>query len=143
MNEWQVTVIYYVVFLVIIFLDAIGDALYDEQMKTISGVLQTILLVFFVTCMCLVGTNTLLRPVTYGGFVWLMTGYVCLRYALFDYVYNITRGLHPFYTGSTKLLDSFWRWWFRKTKIPAMLWFIVTRLMAFVLGLHAISRGIV
>jgi len=142
MNEWQVSIIYMVVFIVIIFLDAIGDALYDKHLKTLSGVIQTLLLTFFITCTCLVDADTLLWPITWEGVIWLMVGYVCLRYALFDFVYNVSRGLHPFYTGSTKLLDKFWRWWFRRTLIPPVSWFLVTRLLAFIFGLHAITNGI-
>jgi len=143
MKEWQVTILYMGIFLVVIFLDAIGDALYDRKLKTLSGVLQSILLGFFVTCVCLMDAPVILRPVDHAGVIWLLVGYVCLRYALFDYVYNVARDINIFYTGSTKLLDKFWRWWFRVTKIPAPHWFLMTRFMALLFGLHSIAQGIV
>ena len=142
MTEWGVSIIYMAVFILIIFLDAIGDALYDKGIKTLSGVIQTLLLGFFLFTTCFLDADTLLWAVSYPGAVWLMIGYVCLRYALFDYTYNIVRGLHPFFTGSTKLLDKFWTWWFRWSKIPAVHWFFITRAMAFIFGIHAITRGI-
>ncbi len=143
MTEWQATILYMVVFLVIIFLDAIGDALYDKKLKTLSGVLQSILLGFFITCVCLFDSPAIIRAINYSGAVWLFVGYVCLRYALFDYTYNVVRGLYIFYTGSTKLMDRFWNWWLQWSKIPDVHWFFMTRSMAFVFGLYAITRGVV
>ena len=137
------TITYMVVFVVIIFLDAIGDALYDKHLKTASGVLQSVLLGFFLLATCFFDSPVILRAIDYAGAIWLLVGYVCLRYALFDYTYNITRDLNIFYSGSTKLLDKFWGWWFRWSKIPAPHWFFMTRLMALLFGLHAIARGVV
>ena len=143
MSEWQVTIIYMTAFIGLIFVDAVGDALYDNKKKTLSGVFQTILVAVLLFGICFLDTPTLLRPVEYSGALWLIVGYVCLRYALFDYTYNIVRGLNIFYTGSTKILDKLWGWFFRSQKIfPAPSWFFVTRSMAFAFGLYAITRGV-
>ena len=143
MTEWQSTIIYMALFVSLIFIDAVGDAMYDNKKKTLSGVFQTILVGVMLFGICFLDAPVILRPIDYTGAIWLAVGYVCRRYALFDFTYNIARDLNMFYSGSTKILDKFWKWWFKFTKFPAPHWFFITRLMALLFGLHAITRGVV
>jgi hypothetical protein len=45
-------------------------------------------------------------------------GWIFIRYAIFDYIYNLCAGLSLDYIGKTKLYDQFWRWALRKQYIP-------------------------
>ena len=164
MTEWKATVIYMGVFLVIIFLDAIGDALRDEvkfhhnrrdsmagNYTTVwsslyghlAGALKSLLLGFFILCICLFDSPATLWAVSYKGAIWLLIGYVWLRYALYYMVYYMTRGMVPFHGGETYMVRKVLRWWFKKTGINPALWFFGTRLIAFIFGLYAIAEGIV
>jgi len=87
-------------------LEAIADGLYDKGKKTISGVIEFI--------GKLVGIFTV-AYVTYGITVYtidipvwkIILGFVFVRFLIFDYIYNITRGLEFEYIGNTKLYDKF------------------------------------
>lgn len=115
--------------LFLIISEAVYEALYDEGKKTISGLIE-----FFykavVTVMALLwlsGQYNLHLPVI--PFWKVLLGFLFLRFALFDAVYNLMRRLPLFYVGSSKVYDKLWGWFFRLTKFPkehflAMLKFI-------------------
>jgi hypothetical protein len=45
-----------------------------------------------------------------GNLIYVLIGYLFLRYALFDAIYNLTRNLGITYVGTTKLFDKFQSW---------------------------------
>ena len=100
--------------------DAIGDALRDTK-KVFSHIFQALA----------VGS---LLCVPFFEFEWYMLiGYVCLRIGLFDYAYNLTRGLKLNYIGGT----SFWDKFLKKLNPPnTILMRIVFTLIGVFLTLH-------
>ena len=86
-------------------LEAVYEGLYDNGKKTISGIIEFV--------QKLIGITTV-AYVTYGLTVgtidiplWkIITGFVLIRFLIFDYIYNKTRGIPLYYTGTTKLYDK-------------------------------------
>ena len=86
-------------------LEAIADGLYDKGKKTISGIVE------FIGKLITIGTTAY---VTYGVVVgsidipiWkLIAGFVFVRFLIFDFIYNVTRGLSLWYIGNTKIYDK-------------------------------------
>ena len=117
--------IYLIVALVV--LDAGRDALYDRGKKTLSGVID---LVYLTGMICGV---VLLK----GEWEWILV-YGCLRYILFDPIYNLLRGVqrpgcvaYLFYVGTTKPFDILLRKIFNENVIHFL---FITRLMALVVA---------
>lgn len=85
-------------------LEAIYEGLYDNGKRTISGIIELF--------QKLIGITTVVY-VTYGLTVgtidiplWkIIVGFILVRFLLFDYIYNKTRGLHLYYQGMTKIYD--------------------------------------
>lgn len=127
-----------------ILMNAAGDAFYDSGLKSLAGIFYAVLA--GITFICIIGSvlDIPIRRwrVDWAGVIWLCAGYICLRYSLFDPVYNLLRDLDPFYIGSTKLVDKFWTWFFNWTLWPAFHWFLVTRVMSLLFGVHTIYKGI-
>lgn len=139
MRDFNVSLIYFTAFVVLITIEAVEDGLYDNKRKTLSGVFNTALMAVLISATCFLDTPPIFQHVSYKGALWLIGGYVLLRYALYDFTYNITRDLPLFFVGSTKLIDKFWRWWLGKIRVPDVHWFFITRLMAFILGIYFIT----
>lgn len=85
-------------FLLVILLDAIGDALNDSRRKGIGHLLQAI----YVGLLLLSPFYINIAIEVIG---WYLTAYICLRIALFDITYNLTRKLPWNYIGKTSLWD--------------------------------------
>lgn len=91
--------------LFLIIFEAVPEALASRDKKTIAGVIElvyraVVALVFFaVAC----GFH-------YNGemdnFLYYVGGYVLLRFALFDYLYNVVANQPMFASGTTKLYDK-------------------------------------
>jgi len=82
-----------------IVLSAVADGLYDNGQKMQAHTLTAL------------GTGLLLASPLFlnmdkDNFWWYLASYVSLRIALFDYTYNITRGLPLEYRGTTSLWDK-------------------------------------
>ena len=109
-------------------LNALADALYDEGRKTLSGVVRFIYLggAVLLSLVCLLGLQWFDAPAK--DIISTVVSFVFVRYFLFDAVYNLTRGLHVFYIGNTKLYDKILR------KIPFML-VVITKFIAGFLGI--------
>lgn len=121
--------IYLFVALFLIVFEAVPEGLALGGHKTIAGVFEFVFLagitltVFgFFTKQC-----TCFKWITYNENYWyLVIGYVLLRFALFDIVYNISAVQPVFFIGTTKLFDII------MTKLGAFVW--VLKLLAFVWG---------
>ena len=101
---------------ILIILDALKDALYDERRKYLAGVVD---MVYLSAMICGV---VLLQ----GDWMWIII-YVLLRYAVFDLIYNIIRGLSLLYVGTTKPYDEIIRKLFNENAIHFL---FMTKLMA-------------
>jgi len=104
-------------------LDAVGDGLYDEGSKTWGHALNAAS-----TALLLVSPVVL----DFDGDDWwaYVLTYVTLRVALFDYTYNVTRGLPLSYTGTTSISDKAWN----QIAPPGHRW--VPRGMCLILSIH-------
>lgn len=80
-------------------LEAVGDALYDDGDKAWGKSLQA-------ASLGLVIVSPFVLDVERGTWYWYLSSYVCLRVALFDPMYNATRGLPLGYTGTTSVWDK-------------------------------------
>lgn len=111
------------IFLIVLFLitaEAISDAFYDNGSKTLSGVFEFILkaVMTLVVLLWIYGIDSVF---VYDLPLWqLIGGYVLLRFALFDAVYNLVRGLRIFYIGNSKIYDKLLGWFFRWSGIHSV-----------------------
>jgi len=80
-------------------LEAIGDGLYDDGQKQLGKSLQAVSL-----GMLLVSPAVL--DMDRDNFWWYLVSYVSLRIGLFDYTYNVTRGLPLDYIGDSSYTDK-------------------------------------
>jgi len=112
-------------------LNALADGLYDEGRKTLSGVVMMAYLggAVLLSLAFLSGLTLSFDYATVSReYISVVISFVLVRYFLFDAVYNITRGLHIFYFGTTKLYDKVLR------RLPFML-IVVTKAFAGFLGI--------
>ena len=111
---------------ILIILDALKDALYDERRKYAAGLAD---MVFLSAMICGV-------VLFHGDWTWIAV-YVLLRYALFDLIYNITRRLSLLYVGTTKPYDKLIRKIFNENAIHFL---FITKLMALISAVAIIIR---
>jgi uncharacterized membrane protein len=123
--------------LFLILSESIAEGLYDNGKKTLSGVIEFIKLV--VTTMVIFAWLNCIYP---KGIIWqpayywtILAGYVLLRFAIFDLVYNLIRGLLPFFIGETKLSDKLLRKFFSWTKFPSDHFLFMVKLISLAVGL--------
>jgi len=110
--------IYIIIILVV--LDALKDSLYDRGAKTVSGVID---LVYLSVMICGV-------VLMHGDWLWIVI-YVCLRWSIFDVIYNLIRGLPIFYIGTTKPIGMVVRRVFHENAVHFL---FITKLAALVSG---------
>lgn len=111
--------------LALIVLDALKDAVKDRQ-KTLGHVLNGI---FLLVVLALVTTYRADNPGAWIG------AYILLRYALFNLVYNLIRGLPIFYIGTTDPIDDLIRGFLYWTKFSSTHFQFLTKLIALCIGL--------
>lgn len=101
--------------LFLIVFEAVYEAIKD---KTLAGVIEfiyrAVLTVMAFMWMSGMAYPTLLE----SNLLYTLGGYLLLRFAIFDAIYNLMSGLPVFFIGTTKLFDKAWRWFFSKTGIP-------------------------
>lgn len=101
--------------LFLIVFEAVYEAIKD---KTLAGVVEFIYrAVLTVIAFMWMGGLMMLTPPE-SSLLYTLGGYLLLRFAIFDAIYNLIRGLPLFFIGTTKLFDKAWRWFFSKTGIP-------------------------
>jgi hypothetical protein len=127
--------------LFLILFEAIPEGFADRGWKTLGGILEFIKLA--VITIFIFGTLNgyfMYRIDNTNTLFYLLGGYLLLRFAIFDFAYNISRGINLFYIGSTKIFDKFWRWFFNITKLPEPHFFLVIKLIALVFGIIWLLR---
>jgi glucan phosphoethanolaminetransferase (alkaline phosphatase superfamily) len=126
--------------LFLIIFEAIPESLYDNRKKSFSGVIEFIYRagVAIGLFMWVVGIS--FQPRGLNIYV-ILAGYLLLRFSIFDYIYNIIRGLSPFYLGDTKYYDKFWTWFFRITKFPKEHFFAFVKFILMIIGVVWLIRG--
>ena len=89
-----------ILFLVVILSDAAGDAFNDSGRKVLGHILCAI------AVLLLLISPFLIKDVSIGFYI---AAFICLRIALFDIVYNLTKGSKWYYIGNSGLWDKFLR----------------------------------
>jgi hypothetical protein len=127
--------LYLFVALFLILFEAIPEGLALGGHKTIAGGFEFIYLAAITVFVyaCVIGLNfTWSKPTT--SFIHVLIGYVLLRFALFDIVYNLSAGLNLFFIGTTKGSDQIWNWFFDWSGFPPNLFLGLLKFIAFVWG---------
>jgi hypothetical protein len=89
----------------LIFFEVFPEALADSGRKTFAGVLEFIYRACIAIALFGVVSGFQWNLGTMDYFWYHLGGYVLLRYALLDIIYNIINGLKIGYVGKTKLWD--------------------------------------
>jgi hypothetical protein len=120
----------------LIFSEAIYEGLKANKLHIASEIIEFIYhtILYFIVIGFLCGIIPA-RPVN-KEFVYVLIGAVLYRYAIFDFVYNISSGADDlFYIGNTKLFDKLFSWFFTKTKFPKASFLFITRFIALLWGI--------
>ena len=94
-------------------LEAVHEALYDNGKKLLSGIIEAVLKAMVVSIALAWFAGIHLFDLDYIPYWKLLTGFVFVRFLMFDVIYNVTRGLPLLFMGSTKLFDRI------LSKVPA------------------------
>lgn len=136
--------IFGLLFLTLIVIDAIGEGCRDRKLKIIAGFLESILLFI------LLGSMLFFQTLYWPLILWpdqcilLILAYTSIRYALFDIVYNITIG-SPYIFGisRTKTFDiihkKIIKWLGKLFDLPKNLLLLWIRAFALILGILLIK----
>ena len=109
-------------------LEAISEGLYDRGSKLLSGIIEFVKTALIVL-ICVLWFKGIVYYTTDKDFWSLIISFVLVRYFMFDWVYNIFRGVNSmFFIGNTKLFDKLLR------KLPPMI-VIITKCIAGFLGI--------
>jgi hypothetical protein len=119
--------------LFLILFEAIPEALVLKGHKTVAGVIEFIYRA--VVTIILFGWLMGLCFSHYGYSVYYtIGGYLLLRFALFDVIYNLIAGLPIFYIGCTKLSDKLWQKFFNWSHFPVVAFLGVLKFICLVIG---------
>jgi hypothetical protein len=121
--------------LFLILFEAIHEGLALKGHKTIAGVIEGFYLVVVSTIVLLWVAGIVVFGISAIPFIRIIAGFVLLRFAVFDIVFNAFAGLPLFFIGTTKLIDKFWQWFFGITKFPVTHFFFMVKLIALCIGL--------
>jgi len=139
--------------LFLVIFESIPEALADRGRKRLSGSLEFVyravvtILVFAWANQNVIGSNAYVELSLFEfllNFIlnyWtVLVGYLLLRFALFDYLYNLTVGEKLFYIGTTKLYDEIWQSFFRWTKFPPEHFWGMFKFIALLIGITLLVR---
>jgi hypothetical protein len=118
----------------LIIFEAVPEALALKGHKAIAGIIEGIYLAVVTIS---IGAWLMGYSIGMYGNDWrfILGGYLLMRFAIFDVVYNLIAGLPIAYIGTTKLSDKFWQWFFNTTKFPVGLFFGMLKFICFLIGL--------
>jgi hypothetical protein len=125
--------------------EAVHEGLVERGKKTIAGLIEFVKLAVIATL-----------PVFYMGYMdydyyysdwrhlfWFLVpyyiGWMCIRYAIFDFIHNAAAGWNLYHIGTTKLYDRILSWWVdEKIATPRPRWFWITRTLLLAVGVSLI-----
>jgi hypothetical protein len=121
--------------ILLILLEAISEGLADRGKKTIAGIMEFFYraMVTFVVFAWLINFD--IFYVKYENLFYIIGGYLLLRFAIFDIVYNLVRGLPFFFIGTTKVFDKTWQWFFKVTGFPVNHFFAMTKFLLLLIAI--------
>lgn len=123
-----------IAFLLIIF-EAVPEALCQRGNKTIAGVIEFFYRAAF-TILLFAGPVAIWYFSFYSTHYWyVISGYILIRFAIFDLIYNLVAGNVPFYIGTVKLSDKVQRVFFRWTKFSPEHFMFMVKLLTLIIGI--------
>ena len=133
--------IYLALTLFLILFKAIPDGLYDRGLKATAGLLQSISWAIIITSLfCWVTATPIINWHYSPHVIKSLVGFIFVRFAIFDIVYNIARGNSIFYIGRTKWFDKMITWIMTRFKVQIILYMWV-KFILFVMGIAFLLQG--
>ena len=131
--------IYLITALFLIVFEQTADGLALAGHKTIAGIIEFVYL-SGITLGLFAWLSGQRRYDYRPGFLRIIGGYVLLRFALADLIFNLSAGLPLFYIGSTKIYDKIWQWFFEWTQFSEIHFLFMFKLIALCIGLSFLIR---
>lgn len=131
--------IFFLTALFLIVFEQIADGLSLAGHKTTAGIIEFIY-ISGITLGLFAWVKGIKRFDYSLGFFRVLGGYVLLRFALADLVFNLSAGLPLFYIGTTKLYDKIWQWFFEWTQFSQVHFLFMFKLIALCIGLSWLIR---
>ena len=116
----------------LIFSEAIYEGLKANKLHIASEIIEFIYhaILYFIVIGFLCGIIPA-RPVN-KEFVYVLIGAVLYRYAIFDFVYNISSGADDlFYIGNTKLFDKLFSWFLLRQNFQKQAFYLLQGLLLY------------
>jgi len=120
--------------LFLILFESVPEALALKGHKTIAGTIEFIYRVV-VTLILFAWITGVQWHIYLGNYYFIIGGYLLLRFAIFDIIYNLIAGLSLTFIGTTKLSDKLWQKFFALTHFPVGLFFGMLKFICFLIGL--------
>lgn len=121
--------------LFLILFEAIPEALSLREIKTVAGIIEFIYRMVITVIIFAWLVNFQIFHCHYEAIGYIIGGYLLLRFALFDIIFNWCAGLPIFFIGKTKLYDKFWYWFFKTTHFPINHFFITVKFIGLIIGI--------
>jgi hypothetical protein len=120
--------------LFLIIFEQVPDGLALAGHKTLAGIIEFIYLSGIT--MGLFAWQTGLRRYEYRNiFLRIIGGYILLRFALADLIFNLSAGLPLFYIGTTKIYDKILHWFFAWSQFDQVSFLAMFKFIALCIGL--------
>jgi hypothetical protein len=128
--------------LFLIVFEAVPEALVLKGKKTLAGSIEFIYraIVTLIVLAWAIGINNE-HSVSGGNFIFVIGGYLLLRFSLFDLIYNKIAGLPLTFIGSTKISDKLWNRFFKWTNFPVGAFFGMLKFICFLIGITWILQN--
>ena len=120
--------------ILLIGIEALYEGLALAGHKTIAGGIESVYLALVTLAIFAWLNGKKIGP--YGGkYIQIIGGYVLMRFAIFDIIYNLVAGIPLFFIGTTKWSDILWNEFFALTHFPVGMFFGMLKLICFLIGL--------
>lgn len=120
--------------LCLVLFEAVYEAMAQRGKKTIAGVIEFFYHAGVAFIIFSWSTGYFRSGLINDNFWFILFGYVLIRFALFDVVYNLICKNPVFYIGSTKLYDKMFSWFFRWSGIAPNHFLFMFKLIALLIG---------
>ena len=127
--------IYLALTLFLILFKAIPDGLYDRGLKTTAGFIQDVSWAIIITSLfCWVTATPIINWHYSPHVIKALVGFLFVKFAIYDPLYNLARGNSIFYIGKTKFFDKIVTWIMTKFKVQIIL-YIWIKFILFIMGI--------
>ena len=132
---------YLIAALFLIVFEMVPEGLALSDHKTIAGVFEFVYLTGVTLAVFALFNGQLHSYFPRGcNFVRILIGYILVRFALADPIFNLCAGLDWYFVGSTKLYDKIWLWFFTSGIPPNHFFFMFKFLIALPIGTSLLLR---